>query len=275
VQPPQYQFTLIKLTGLIVACAATLALLGTPVAPLVQGIMIVLPGFLIDRARGGPGIVGGTISSAIFAVTLGIAFVYSSGDGTFTNFLAGLPAVYLVFVLSLMWGSVVSMTLYWFIKTYRERRRKSPAMQPSRIQFTLGQLMGLILICALVFAALSTPFAIFVLAIGIVVPGFLYDRFRGGAGIVGGMVSAALVLVALGIAAYTYCYFNPDPALLAYLGPPILTLLMLGVAGAVWGAMAGTLIDVIIVTKDSYKKENPMIDESSALIVWLPDETKE
>ncbi len=273
---PQYQFTLLQLTmGLIVLCAAVLVLLGIPVPWLVLATVIVIPGFVIDRAGGGTGIIGGTISSAILAVSLGIAYVYFSSEGSFNDFLAACPAFYFLSVISLIWGGVVSMTLYWVIKTCRERRLQSPAMRHSRIQFTLGQLMGLIGVCAVVFAALSTPFEIFVVALGIVVPGFIIDRFKGGSGIVGGMISASITLVGVGIAAYAYFYFNPDPALLAYLGTPILTLPMLGVAGAVWGALAGTLIDVCLHIKNSYKTGTPLIDESSSLIAWLPDETKE
>jgi hypothetical protein len=242
---------------------------------LVLATVIVIPGFVIDRAGGGTGIIGGTISSSILAVSLGIAYVYFSGKGSFDDFLAACPAFYLLSVISLIWGGVLSMTIYWVMKTRGERRLPSPAMRHSRIQFTLGQLMGLILVCAVVFAALSTPFAIFVVAIGIVVPGFIIDRFRGGAGIVGGMISASIVLVGLGLAAYTFFYFNPDPVILAYLGPPILTLPILGIAGAVWGALTGTLIDVSLHIKKSYKTGNPLIDESSSLIVWLPDETRE
>ena len=253
--------------GLILACALTVSLLFTPGAPLIVAILIVIPGFLIDRSRGGTGIIGGTISSSILAVSLGIAYVSFSGEGSFGDFLAACPALYFIFYISLMWGGVASMTLYWVIKTCGERRAKSPAMRHSRIQFTLGQLMGLILVCAIVFAALSTPFAIFVAAIGIVAPGFIIDRFRGGAGIVGGMVSAVIVLEALGMAAYTYGYFYPDRALLAYLGPPIPTLFLLGVAGAGWGALVGTVIDVVILVKNSYKKENPIplppVDEAT------------
>ena len=187
--------------------------------------------------------------------------------------LLSLPAIYFLFVVSLMWGGIASLTLYWVIKTCRERRQRSPGGERRRIQFTLGQLMGLIVVCAVVFAALSTPFAIFVAALGIVVPGFLFDRFRGGSGIVGGMISSSASLAALGVAAYAYSYFTPDPAMLAYLGPPILTLPILGIAGAGWGALAGTSIDVIICTQKSYKTRTTMTREPSGQIVWLPDET--
>jgi hypothetical protein len=273
--PPGFQPTLPHAVSLIIVCAVAVSLLFTPGAPLVVAIAIVIPGFLIHRVMGRTGIIGGTMSSSILAVILGVLHVYSSANGSFGDVLAAFPALYFIFVISLMWGGVASMTLYWVIKACRERRSRSPAMGNSRIQFTLGQLMGLIVVCAIVFAALSTPFAMFVAAIGIVAPGFIIDRFRGGAGIVGGMISASIVLVGLGIAGYTYYYLNPDPEILAYLGPPPLTLFMLGTAGVAWGALAGTVMDVIILIKQSYQIENPIIDESCPLIVWLPDETRE
>jgi hypothetical protein len=274
-RPPQYQNTpLILMLGLAVVFAAILALLGTPGAWLVLATAIVIPGFVIDRAGGGTGILGGTVSSPILAVSLGIAYVYLSTSGTFEEFLAACPGFYFLFVISLIWGGVLSMTLYWVLKTLHERRARSPAARHSRIQFTLGQLMGLILVCALVFAALSTPFAIFVAAVGIVVPGFFIDRYRGGAGVVGGMISASAILVGLALAAYTYFYLNPNPQILSYLGPPVLTLPMVGIAGAVWGALAGTLTDVSLRIKKSYKTGDSLFEESSPAIIWLPDETK-
>jgi hypothetical protein len=272
--PPGFQPTLPHAVSLIIVCAVAVSLLFTPGAPLVVAIAIVIPGFLIDRMMGRTGIIGGTMSSSILAVILGGLHVYSSADGSFGDVLAAFPALYFIFVVSLRWGGVASMTLYWVIKACRERRSRSPAMGNSRIQFTLGQLLGVVVVCAIVFAALSTPFAIFVVAIGIVAPGFIIDRFRGGTGIVGGMISASIVLVGLGIAGYTYFYLNPDPEILAYLGPPPLTLFMLGTAGVAWGALAGTVMDVIIIIKNSYKIEHPIIDESCPLIVWLPDETR-
>ncbi len=275
VQPPQSQLTLLHLIlGLGVVFAAILALFGTPGAWLVLATAIVIPGFVIDRAGGGTGILGGTVSSAILSLNLGIAYVYLSTRGTFEEFLASFPGFYFLFVISLIWGGVLSMTLYWVLKTLHERRSRSSAARKSRIQFTLGQLMGLVLVCALVFAALLTPFAIFVVALGIVVPGFFIDRYRGGAGVIGGMISASAILVGFALAAYTYFYLNPNPEILSYLGPPVLTLPMVGVAGAVWGALAGTLIDVGLRIKKSYRTGDSLLEESSPAIIWLPDETR-
>lgn len=269
-QLPRNRSTLLQLTSiLILLCAVALALVGTPGSRCVLAIAIVLPGFFIEQARGGTGVIGGVVSTAVLAVGSGIAYAICTGGA-----IAALPAIYFIFVISLIWGAIASMTLYWVIKTCRGRRLLLTAVGPSRVQYTLGQLMGLIAVCAVVFAALATPVAILVAALGIVVPGFVVDRLRGGAGIVGGMISASASVVGIGIAAYAYSYFKPDPTMLDYLGPPILTLPILGVAGGGWGALAGSIIDVAIVVANSYRAENPMIEEPSGEIVWLLDEVR-
>jgi hypothetical protein len=273
--PSRFSLKLPQVVELIIACAVVAALLWTPGAPLVVAIAIVLPGFFIDRLRGSTGIIGGVISSSILGVVLGITQMEFPGQDLFSDLVLAGPAVYFIFVISLIWGGLVSLTLYWVIKTCREHGQRTSAARHLKMQFSLGQLMRLIAVCAVVFAALSTPFALFVVAIGIVVPGFLFDRLRGGAGILGAMVSAAVVLVILGIAGYTYYYLHPDPALLDYLGPPALTLFMLGIAGVVWGAMVGTILDVVLLTAKSYSNAKPVTDDASPPIVWLPDATRE
>src|SRR5437764_186268 len=125
-------------------------------------------------------------------------------------------------------------------------------MQPARSGFTLHKTIGLIVVCAVIIALLLTPGAPLTVAIGIVLPGFVIDRVRGRTGIVGGTISASFVWIGVGIAVYTYSSLRPDPALADYLGPPPLTLLLLGAAGVVWGALAGTLLDVSISVAKSY-----------------------
>src|SRR5947207_2183502 len=125
-------------------------------------------------------------------------------------------------------------------------------MRLPRFRFTLHESIGLIVVSAVILALLRTPGAALAVAIGIVLPGFVIDRARGCTGIVGGMISASFVPVGVGIAGYTYSYLRPDPALASYLGPPPLTLLLLGTAGVVWGALAGTLVDITIIMVKSY-----------------------
>jgi hypothetical protein len=261
--------------GLILVCAFTVALLWTPAATLIKAILIVVPGFVLDRLRGRSGIVGGVVSSSILGVIWGIAGLIVSGEGSFIDFVSAAPALYFIFVASLLWGGLASLTLYWVVKSYREHgRRMSEAGHP-KLQYTLGQLMGLVALCAVTFAALATPLAIFVAAIGIAIPGLVIDRFRGGAGVLGSMVSSAVTLVILGIYAYINFYLRSDTAWLDYLGSPVLTLFMLALAGVAWGSLVGSAVDVALLIAKSYTVSKPTRDDGSPSIVWLPDETAE
>ena len=66
----KFQFTIRQLIAWIAVCAVLLAVLRTPFAFVAFAIAAVLPGFLLERARGGSGILGGTLSSCLIAVSL-------------------------------------------------------------------------------------------------------------------------------------------------------------------------------------------------------------
>jgi hypothetical protein len=259
-------FTLGLLIGLILAGALAVALLATPLAPLVVALGIILPGFLIERNRGGTGIVGGTASSAILAVSAALLLglvSYLFGGSTFEQLLGSLPAIYLLLVVSLLWGGVASGTLYFVVKACREPRQ-APALSLLRMRFTLGQLMGVIGACAVVSALLTTPFAVVAAAVATVFPGFLIDRLRGHSGIIGGMLSACVASIGLWLAAYVYFSFvSPEPTVVDYLGSPPISLPLLGIAGLAWGALIGTLLNLAILTARSYRDERG--------IRWLDD----
>ena len=61
-------------------------------------------------------------------------------------------------------------------------------MRLSPFRFTLWQLTALIAGCAVVFAVIRSGYWILLPAVGLVLPGFAYDRARGGAGILGAML---------------------------------------------------------------------------------------
>ena len=67
-------------------------------------------------------------------------------------------------------------------------------MNGPRFQFTIRQLIALIAICAVAFALLRTPFGFLIIAFAVVLPGFLLERARGGKGIIGGALSAGLII---------------------------------------------------------------------------------
>src|SRR5579883_3255510 len=178
---PRFQLTPWQSMGLIIACALFVVLLLSPLGPLAVAIAIILPGFVIERTRGGTGIIGGTVSTILFVVGFAIAAGVGSifaGPSTREDFLEWFPTIYLLFVVALLWGGAASMTLYWVIKAWGERGRKTPSVEPRRLQYTLRQLMVLILTCAIVFALLTTPAIVLVVTIGIVLPGFAIEIGR-------------------------------------------------------------------------------------------------
>jgi hypothetical protein len=252
------QLTLGQFFGLVAICAFFAALLFTPGAPLVGAVAVVLPGFLIERRRGGSGIAGGTISSGILTAIWGFVDAYTRGRGSFLEMIEACPFVYLLFVLSLFWGALAATTLHFTINAFGERRRRMAAHPRRRIQFTLRQLMGLVLVCGVVFALLSTPIGPIVAAIVIVLPGFVIDRWRGGNGTFGGMVSATLALVFLQIATFAYYAVNPNPVVTDYLGPFLLALVVIVIGGIIWGAMSSALFQLVILMAKTYtRKQRP------------------
>jgi hypothetical protein len=115
VRPPKSQFTLSELMALVALCAVGFALLTTSVAPLGAGVLVVAPGFVLDRARGGNGILGGTVSGCLIPMALTsiwAALEYLTGYRTLGQSLDFFPALYLLFVVCLTWSSFASCLLY-------------------------------------------------------------------------------------------------------------------------------------------------------------------
>jgi hypothetical protein len=115
VKPPQNQFTLGELMGLVALFALSFAMLTTSMAPLGVGVLIVLPGFVLERARGGRGIIGGIISGCVLpqVVAMGwVAFDLLLGGLPGREILTILPTFYLIFVISLVWSIAASCFLY-------------------------------------------------------------------------------------------------------------------------------------------------------------------
>jgi hypothetical protein len=129
VKPPQNQFTLGELMGLVALFALSFALLMTSMAPLGVGVLIVVPGFVLERARGGRGIIGGIISGCVLpqVVAMGWAgFDLLLGGLQESEILNLLPAFYLVFVISLVWSVVASCVLYAVDRWFQGRPRSNP-----------------------------------------------------------------------------------------------------------------------------------------------------
>jgi hypothetical protein len=76
-QPHRFQFTLWHLIKLVAVSALAFAMLRTPFWPMILAIGPIMPGFTIDRARGGPGIVGSMLAGVItFVVFAGAVLAY-------------------------------------------------------------------------------------------------------------------------------------------------------------------------------------------------------
>jgi hypothetical protein len=118
---PRFQFTIRRMIALIAACAILFSLVRTPAElfAMIVSIGLVLPGFVIDRARGGTGVMGGALSCCLLVHVLAIGLYLSliglpqSGGVSDLEFLIILSAM---MVLPLSWGAAVSIVLYYIIK---------------------------------------------------------------------------------------------------------------------------------------------------------------
>jgi hypothetical protein len=101
--------------GLVALCAVGFALLTTSAAPLGVGVLVIIPGFVLGRARGGTGIIGGMISGCVLPVVVSlpaaIIDLYLT-ESPFMEYLDLLPALYLLTVICLVWSSLACGLLY-------------------------------------------------------------------------------------------------------------------------------------------------------------------
>jgi hypothetical protein len=71
----RFRFTIRQLIKLVAVSALTFATLRTPIWPVALAIGLIMPGFSIDRARGGLGIIGSMLAGVITFVVFGIALL--------------------------------------------------------------------------------------------------------------------------------------------------------------------------------------------------------
>ena len=143
-------------------------------------------------------------------------------------------------------------------------------MKLPRLRFTIRQLIGLIAICAVVFALLQTPFGFVVVAFGFVVPGFLIERARGGEGVVGGACSASLIASGLVMAGSALAFAVGPPqfrtlsnAGMIFVGS-IAALLMAFVLGIVLSSILYAILKLL-----QTFLARPLPDESIGPIRWI------
>jgi hypothetical protein len=115
-------------------------------------------------------------------------------------------------------------------------------MPNRRFQFRVGQLLKLIVLCALVFALVRTPFAPLVVMVCIVLPGFIIGRRNGGNGILGGTVAGCLAggiaaVAILFVLAFSRDAQKGDLGVALLFGPP---------SAIFWGTLFGAMISVLL-----------------------------
>jgi hypothetical protein len=114
--------------ALVALCAVAFALLTTCAAPLGLGVLVVVPGFVLDRMLGGTGLIGGIVSGCLIPMILMSIWAgieYLTGFRTLRQTLAFLPALYLLFVICLVWSSFASGLLNLIDRRLQGRQRAS------------------------------------------------------------------------------------------------------------------------------------------------------
>jgi hypothetical protein len=134
VKPPRPQFTLREMMGLVALCAVGFALLMTSVAPLGVGVLVIIPGFVLERARGGTGIIGGMISGCLLPTVVwfpaAVIELYLSRS-PIAKYLDLLPALYLLLVICLVWSGVACGLLYAVERRLQGPSRRNELASPS------------------------------------------------------------------------------------------------------------------------------------------------
>jgi hypothetical protein len=144
-----------------------------------------------------------------------------------------------------------------------------------RFRFTIRQLIALIAICAVAFALLRTPFAFLVIALALVLPGFLIERARGGEGILGGAISASLIVAFLGVLALGIAIAVSDRSHPRFnsIGDALLQsatfLFFVSLVAFLLGWLLSCLLYAIVKRSRTIPKR-PLLDESCGPIRWRP-----
>jgi hypothetical protein len=134
-KPPRYQFTQRQMMALVAFCALSLALLATSASLVVLWTWIVLPGIAIDRARGGRGILGGTVAGGFAAVGFTVFFARVAAYGPLQPIDPASLFFSALFTLpfGLLFGAIMSgwvCDVLWLLQRGRSRRSAMPRHHP-------------------------------------------------------------------------------------------------------------------------------------------------
>jgi hypothetical protein len=133
---PRYHFTIRSLLLLVAGCAVVLAMIRSPFGFLVVAFGAVIPGFALERAKGGDGILGGALSACLCAGGLAIvvfsrAYYHLDLGDAIVQFIAFLFCVLLV---AFVCGAILSSMLYAIfalIQTLMESPLRDDSCGPS------------------------------------------------------------------------------------------------------------------------------------------------
>ena len=126
---PRFRLTLFQIMALVAICAVLLSTIPPAIWLLVPAILIVIPGFTIDRARGGPGIVGAMVAGVVGFLGFGIAIL------TYLCLFRGLkvfdsPAPFVMTlalgIAGLAWGAVVGFWAWMILGLMGKGVRSGP-----------------------------------------------------------------------------------------------------------------------------------------------------
>jgi hypothetical protein len=106
----------------------------TSVAPLGVGVLVIIPGFVLERARGGTGIIGGMISGCLLPAVVwfpaAVIELYVSRS-PIAEYLNLLPALYLLLVICLVWSGLACSLLYVVDRRLQGPSRRNEPASPS------------------------------------------------------------------------------------------------------------------------------------------------
>ncbi|MGP0064615.1 MAG: hypothetical protein ACLQGP_13585 [Isosphaeraceae bacterium] len=136
-----------------------------------------------------------------------------------------------------------------------------------RLQFKLRQLIKLVALAAVIFALFRTFAGLFVLAIGLLLAGFVIDLARGGKGVLGSMLAGMLGFFGFGAVAFVYDRLfvgKPDDWIIS----PYALLLSLSLAGLILGVIFGICAWLLVILTSRLGHPYPRHRESCGPIYW-------
>jgi hypothetical protein len=134
VRPLVFRFRLGRMMCLIAVFAVLLAAMPPRMWPVVPAILIVIPGFVIDRIRGGPGIVGSMVAGSIGFACFGVAVcAYLSVRRQWNVFETPGPLVMILAlgIAGLAWGTVVGFWTWMILGLLGAGVRPGPVLEES------------------------------------------------------------------------------------------------------------------------------------------------